>query len=218
MSLLNVGFYRTGLFWDGRINTLEEQALLPIEDPIELHDDWDGVVEEFRAHELYPELFRKAFGIDDRTEITKELAAKALAQFERIMISSGNSKFDRVLRGEAFFTIDELNGYDMFFDNVATLPDAECGHCHNVPLMTTNEYENNGLIEAATLNDFKDIGHGAVTGDPFDNGTFRVPTLRNISLTAPYMHDGRFATLEDRKRVEEGKRVDKSGRRINKKK
>lgn len=197
MSLLNIGFNREGFFWDGRSSTLEEQALLPVEDPIELHDDWEGVEEEFRAHELYPELFRKAFGISDRSEISKELAGKAIAQFERILIGSGNSKFDRVLRGEAFFTPDELNGYDMYFDNVATLPDAECGHCHNVPLMTTNQYENNGLVAAETLQDFPDIGYGAVTGDPFDNGTFRIPTLRNISFTAPYMHDGRFETLEE---------------------
>lgn len=197
MTLLNIGFTREGLFWDGRTATLEEQALIPIEDEIELHDDWPGVVEEFRNHELYPELFRKAFGITDRAEISKELAAKAIAQFERTLIGSGNSKFDRVLRGEAFFTDDELNGYDMFFDNVATLPDAECGHCHNVPLMTTNEYENNGLDEVSDLNDFEDLGYGEVTGDPFDNGTFRTPTLRNISFTAPYMHDGRFETLEE---------------------
>lgn len=197
MSLLNIGFNKNGFFWDGRSGTLEEQALLPVEDPIELHDKWEGIEVEFKAHDLYPELFRKAFGIGDRSEITKELAGKAIAQFERTLIGSGNSKFDRVLRGQSFFTVDELNGYDMFFDNVATLPDAECGHCHNVPLMTTNEYENNGLDEAATLNDFPDLGYGVVTGDPFDNGTFRIPTLRNITLTAPYMHDGRFATLEE---------------------
>ncbi len=197
MSLLDLGFNENGFFWDGRSATLEEQALLPVEDPIELHDTWPNVVEKFKSHPDYPRMFRKAFGINDRQEITKELAGKALAQFERILISSGNSRYDRAIRGEVFFSNEELNGYEMFFDIGVNLPDAECGHCHNIPLFTTNEYTNNGLQEAATLNDFNDVGHGAVTGDPFDNGTFRIPTLRNITLSAPYMHDGRFETLEE---------------------
>jgi len=197
MSLLDVGFYFNGLFWDGRSGTLEEQALLPIEDPLEFHTTWPEVIDRLRQHPTYPEEFRKAFGIEDRSQISKDYAAFALAQFERIMISSGESKFDRFLRGEIFLNDAEYNGYLMYFDASPDLPDAECAHCHGLPLLTTNEYLNNGINEAATFEDFADLGRGAVTGDPVDNGRFRVPTLRNIAHSAPYMHDGRFKTLEE---------------------
>ena len=197
MSLLNVGYNDKGFFWDGRSTTLEEQALMPVEDPIELHADWGDVVAKIRKHSSYPAEFRKAFGIKDRKEITKELVAKALAQFERTLVSSGNSKFDRAFRGETFLTPAELNGMDMFFDQSDVLPDAECGHCHNKPLFTTNKYINNGIDLANDLNDFEDWGYGAITGKKSDNGKFKIPSLRNIALTAPYMHDGRFNTLEE---------------------
>jgi len=110
MALFNVGYYTKGLFWDGSAVTLEEQALLPVEDPVELHHNWADVVDDLRQQEPYPELFRKAFGIDNTTGITKELAAKAIAQFERTIIS-GNSKYDRVIRGEEFFEDEEFNGW-----------------------------------------------------------------------------------------------------------
>ncbi len=199
MSLINSGFFTTGLFWDGRVMTLEEQALLPVEDPIELHHTWPEVINDLQESELYQRLFREAFGITSTSEITKELAAKAIAQFERILVS-GNSKFDKVLRNQTAFTDEELNGFNMYFD-VETFgfetPDAECLHCHSAPLMTSGEYLNNRLTPAETLEDFADLGRGAVTGVPFDNGRFRAPSLRNIALTAPYMHDGRFQTLRE---------------------
>jgi len=197
MSLLNVGFYYDGLFWDGRSATLEGQALLPVEDPVELHATWPEVVDRLRSHPTYPEDFRKAFGIKNKSEISRDYAAFAMAQFERIMISSGNSKFDRFLRGEIFLDDDEYNGYLMFFDDSPDLPDAECAHCHALPLFTTNEYLNNGLDNSADFEGFSDMGRGEVTGDMTDNGRFRVPTLRNIAFSAPYMHDGRFETLEE---------------------
>ncbi len=198
MTLLNIGFSNTGLFWDGRVNTLEEQALLPVEDPIELHDTWPNVESKLRRHADYPTLFRKAFGIEKEEEITRALAVKALAQFERIMISSGNSKYDRVINGTDVFSDLELDGHDIFFDvNEDVTKHAECGHCHNAPLFTTNEFFNNGLDEVVTLNDFTDLGKGELSNKLFDNGTFKVPTLRNIEFSAPYMHDGRFATLDE---------------------
>lgn len=197
MSLVNLGFNKNGFFWDGRAATLEEQALIPVEDPIEMHNNWDTLVEKIKLHQEYPVLFRKAFGIETEAEINKELVAKAIAQFERTLISSGDSKFDRVKRGEAEFTPDELIGFDLFFDISPEYKDAECAHCHNVPLMTTNEYFNNGITEAYDLSDFKDKGLGEVTGDSIDIGKFKAPTLRNIEMTAPYMHDGRFKTLEE---------------------
>lgn len=196
MSLMNVGYFSKGLFWDGRVETLEEQALLPVEDPIELHNDWEAVEEKLKKHNDYPTRFRKAFGINNAGEITKELAVKAIAQFERSLVSA-NSKYDQVIRGEAFFEEEELNGFELFFDVPNNLPDAECGHCHNAPLFTVNQYFNNGIDSVTSLTDFKDKGLGAITNNPFDNGKFRAPSLRNIALTAPYMHDGRFETLEE---------------------
>lgn len=196
MSLINAGYFTKGLFWDGRIQTLEEQALLPVEDVNELHNDWETVIEKLQKHSDYPTRFRQAFGINNTSEITKELAAKALAQFERSLVSA-NSKYDQVIRGEAFFTDEELGGFEIFFDEPNDLPDAECGHCHNAPLFTVNQYFNNGLDKVSSLEDFKDKGLGDITNNPFDNGKFRAPSLRNIALTAPYMHDGRFQTLEE---------------------
>lgn len=197
MSLLNVAYYDTGLFWDGRVQTLEEQALLPIEDPIEFHTTWPEVIEKLKRHEEYPTFFRKAFGIDYSDEITNILTASALAQFQSTFISSGNSKFDRWQRLEYFFTDDELAGYELFFDLNSDLPDAECGHCHNAPIFTTNEFFNNGIDAADDISDFVDPGFGMVTNDPTDYGKFRAPTLRNVTASAPYMHDGRFETLEE---------------------
>lgn len=198
MTLLNIGFHNTGLFWDGRVNTLEEQALLPIEDPLELNDTWTNVENKLQRSDRYPKLFREAFGISERTEITRELAVKALAQFERTLISSGNSKYDMVQAGLDVFTDQELDGFEIFFDiNPDQSLHAECGHCHNAPLFTTNEFFNNGLDAVNSLGDFPDLGRGKITNVAFDNGTFKVPTLRNIDLSAPFMHDGRFRTLDE---------------------
>lgn len=197
MSLVNVGFNYKGLFWDGRVSTLEEQALLPVEDPIELHNTWPEVEEKLATSSIYPVMFRAAFGIENNYEITKELTAKALAQFERTLIS-GNSRFDQIkYQNLDFFGDDELLGWDMFFDSPTAIKDAECAHCHNAPLFTDNEYFNNGIDSVVNLDEFPDLGLGAVTNFYYDNGTFRAPTLRNIELTAPYMHDGRFETLEE---------------------
>lgn len=197
MSLLNVGLHNRGLFWDGRVMTLEEQAALPIEDPNEMNNTWEEVIKRLSNHDLYPELFRKAFGVKNSKEISKDLATKAIAQFERIMVSSGNSKFDRVERGLDIYSDVELLGRDLFFDDNQEVPDAECNHCHSLPLITANDYFNNGLDEAVKLTDFKDLGRGAITGILADNGRFRTTTLRNIRHSGPYMHDGRFQTLEE---------------------
>lgn len=195
MSLANIGYVNTGLFWDGRVKTLEEQAFLPVEDPIELHSSWTKVVAKLQAHADYPTRFRKAFGIKNTAEITKELAIKAIAQFERTLISD-NARIDRIFRRADTITDDEYDGYILFF-NAAGAPDAQCGHCHSSPFYDSNDFFNNGLDAAATLTDFKDLGRGQFTKKLNDNGKFRAPSLRNIELTAPYMHDGRFKTLEE---------------------
>ena len=197
IGLVNVGFHYHGMFWDGRAHTLEEQALMPVEDPIEMGETWENVEEKLRRHPLYPTDFRKAFGIDNTSEINRDLAAKAMAQFQRTIISGGNTRYDRFIRGEIFLEENEYNGYLMFFDFDPTIPDAECGHCHNAPLFATNDYFNNGLQESADLFSFPDQGLGRVTGVASDNGKFKAPTLRNLVFTAPYMHDGRFSTLEE---------------------
>ncbi len=202
MMLFNIGYAYNGLFWDGRSPNLEDQALHPIEDINEMKESWPNVIGKLQNHNDYPRRFREAFGISDRDEITKELAAKALAQFQRTLIS-GNSRYDKnVIRGEGFPEDDEVNGQLMYFFETqggaaSGLEDAECAHCHNGFLLTSNQYFNNGLDEVASLNDFEDLGQGAVTGQTIDNGKFRAPSLRNIALTAPYMHDGRFNTLEE---------------------
>ncbi|MBL7826878.1 MAG: cytochrome C peroxidase [Saprospiraceae bacterium] len=199
MSLMNIAYATNGLFWDGRASSLEDQALKPVEDPIEMHNTWPNVIEKLKKHATYPTYFRKAFGIRSTGEITKELAAQAIAQFERTLISSGTSKFDRFLQGDVDALDDEeFDGKLMFFDEGASygLPDAQCFHCHGGLTLTGNQYFNNGLDSVASLDDFVDKGRGEVTGKQKNNGQFRTPTLRNIALTAPYMHDGRFTTLD----------------------
>lgn len=194
MSLVNIGFIKNGFFWDGRANSLEAQALEPIEDPMEMSDTWPNVISKLKVHPTYPKMFREAFGISDKDEITKELAAKAIAQFERTLISK-DAKYDLVQQGKAQFSDIELFGQKMFFDVDPDIPDAECSHCHNEPLSTSDDYFNNGMQFASDLNAFGDRGRGMVTGAVFDNGKFKATTLRNIFYTAPYMHDGSLATF-----------------------
>ena len=199
MAIVNLAYNNKGFFWDGRSATLEDQALLPVEDHTELNENWDNVVEKFKQHDSYPLMFRKAFGIERKSEITKELAAKAIAQFERTLLSY-QSRFDQVVWENLDWPTDaEQRGRDLFFVEFAgnNQEHPGCSHCHGSSLFTENNYFNNGLDSVATLNDFADYGLGEVTGNIYDNGKFRAPTLRNIALTAPYMHDGRFATLEE---------------------
>ncbi len=193
-SLVNVGYYYKGLFWDGRVITLEAQSLHPVIDSVEMGHTWDRVEQILQQHPDYPVLFRKAFGVEYKKQITRELVGKALAQFQRTLISK-NSKFDQVQRGEAEFTDAERRGFTIFFDTSMVMAQAECSHCHMDPLFTTLAYENNGVQVADGLN-YPDQGRGAITGNRYDNGKFKVPSLVNIALTAPYMHDGRFRTLE----------------------
>lgn len=199
MSLLNIAYATNGLFWDGRSPRLEDQALRPVEDPIELHATWPNVVERLKKHAFYPKFFREAFGISKSSEITKELAAKALAQFERILISSGQSKYDLNKLDPFLFDDDENRGLDIFRNTSQTIPDGGCFHCHDGgDLFSSNDYFNNGIEKnVADYTQFPDKGRGAFTGNTVDNGMFRAPGLRNIMLSAPYMHDGRFKTIEE---------------------
>jgi cytochrome c peroxidase len=199
MPIFNLAYTDAGFFWDGRSATLEEQAILPVEDHTELNENWENVVRKLSEHEDYPKMFRAAFGIERTDEITKELATKAIAQFERSIISF-NSRFDRIVQyNDGWFTEAEKRGRDLFFvePNSQDGTHPGCSHCHVGTNLTNNLFMNNGLTDVDELTDFPDLGLGAVTNNVFDNGKFKVPSLRNIELTAPYMHDGRFATLEE---------------------
>lgn len=182
MAVINIG-WMSELFWDGRSNGIEDQALEPVPNPIEMHLAWPEAMLKLNQHSEYPDLFFKAFGTRD---IDSMSVVKAIAQFERTMISS-NSKWDRYLRGEVSLTQAEAQGFEIFFTEKG-----DCFHCHATILFTDNLPHNNGLDES-----FNDLGYGAVTKNPNDNGKFKTPTLRNISFSAPYMHDGRFETLEE---------------------
>jgi len=200
MSLVNLAFNANGFNWDGSQAKLWEQAIHPVENILEMDEDWERVLERLRASEDYPGRFRAAFGIDNVQQITRELAVKAIGQFERTIISA-DSHYDRVVyKNTAFFTEQEQLGADSLFfvENVPPgVLHPGCGHCHNQPSFGDNQFKNNGLDDVASLDDFTDKGFGEVSGSRFDNGKFRTPTLRNIALTAPYMHDGRFSTLEE---------------------
>jgi cytochrome c peroxidase len=197
MSLVNIGFSKNGLFWDGRSKTLEAQAALPVEDAIELNANWTEIEKKLRLHKIYPTLFRKAFGISNKTEITKELATKAIAQFERTIVSS-DSKYDKFLRGEVILSDEEYQGYLLYFDIQGDgIPDAQCNHCHPLDLAGGDGFFNNGLQNAPTLADFNDLGRGRFTASISDNGKFKAATLRNIMQTGPYMHDGSLKMIDD---------------------
>ena len=179
--------YDENFFWDGRSFGLEGQALEPVKNPIEMHNTWVSAMESLQSHPDYPTLFSQALGT---STIDSILVTKAIAQFERTLIS-GNSRFDKHLLGTLTLTPQEINGFDIFMDETK----GDCFHCHgnaNNPLWTDNIFHNNGLDAVIA-----DVGLGAVTGNPADNGKFKSPSLRNLQFTAPYMHDGRFATLDD---------------------
>jgi cytochrome c peroxidase len=188
MPLFNLAWNFDERFaWDGKELSLERQAFEPVRNPIEMHSNWQTVATKLKNHSTYPTLFKQAFG---NVEIDSVLVTKALAQFERILIS-GESRFDKHLRNEITLTTEETNGFNVFMDEAK----GDCFHCHgsnNNPLWTDNIFHNNGLDAT-----FSDLGLGAVTGDPNDNGKFKSPSLRNLAFTAPYMHDGRFATLDE---------------------
>jgi cytochrome c peroxidase len=188
MPLFNLAWNFNDKFaWDGKELSLERQALEPVRNPIEMHSSWSNVALRLQQDQEYPTMFLNAFGTE---RIDSTLVTKAIAQFERTLIS-GNAKFDQYLLGNTSLSQQELNGFTIFMSE----DKGDCFHCHgsdNNPLWTDNDFHNNGLDTS-----FNDLGLGAVTGDPDDNGKFKSPSLRNLVYTAPYMHDGRFSTLEE---------------------
>ena len=182
MSIANLA-WAPSLFWDGRAATLEAQVLMPVADAVEMGETWDNVEGKLRRHAGYPALFEAAF---PGQPITRDHVARAIAQYERTLLS-GESRYDRFLRGEVGFSDAELAG-----ERVFNSERGDCFHCHGTVLLSDNRFHNNGLDADPT-----DAGRAGVTGAETDRGRFRTPTLRNIELTPPYMHDGRFATLEE---------------------
>lgn len=188
MPLFNLAWNFGDRFtWSGKELGLERQAFEPVSNPIEMHANWQNVASKLQQDSEYPALFLHVFGT---SQIDSVLVTKAIAQFERTLIS-GNSKFDQYLQGNTQLTSQELNGFNIFMAETK----GDCFHCHGSesnPLWTDNDFHNNGLDAS-----FTDLGLGGVTGDPNDYGKFRTPSLRNLEFTAPYMHDGRFVTLDE---------------------
>lgn len=188
LPLINLIWNRGTYGWNGSVPSIEEDILGVFTDPNEFNSTYEKVENAIKNIPGYPELFKKAFGTE---EVTVDRIAKAIAQFVRTLISA-NSKFDKYLRGEVQLSASELKGFVLF----TTEEGADCFHCHGGsgnPLFTTNLFYNNGKDSI-----FTDPGDRyAITGDPMDHGAYKATTLRNIEFTAPYMHDGRFNTLDE---------------------
>jgi len=180
-AIQNLAWYNS-FMWDGGILDLDLQPIAPITNPVEMGDTLLAVLKKLNAHPEYPALFKKAFGSNT---ITTSLLMKALSQF-MLMLVSADSKYDKVIRKEGMvFTPEEQNGYTVFKE--------KCGSCHKEPLFTDFSFRNNGLSPA----DEPDEGRSLVSVDSTDQFRFKVPSLRNLGFTFPYMHDGRFYTLDE---------------------
>lgn len=184
MAILNTRFsFR--YFWDQRATGLEQQVMMPIMNSVEMGTDTNELPARLATLSYYPGLFEKAFGT---SEITNTRIAYALAQFVR-SINSWNSRYDEgLLNNFSGFSQMENDGRTYFMSG-----QFNCNHCHTTNNFYTTQALNNGIDAFPP----PDSGRAVITGDPADVGKFKVPTLRNIALTAPYMHDGRFATLEE---------------------
>jgi cytochrome c peroxidase len=177
--LMNLA-WSNSFMWDGSVHHLDVQALAPISAHDEMDETMEGVVRKLGAAPEYPALFAAAFG---SAEPTGEHTLKAISTFLCTLVSS-DSKYDKVQRGEAVFNEWETHGYALF--------KTHCASCHREPLFTNGSFENNGLPVDTTLND---VGRMKISGQESDRQKFKVPTLRNVEVSYPYMHDGRFKNL-----------------------
>lgn len=188
-SLWNVGFLKN-LFWDGRAHSLEQQVLGPLFSPIEMDNTKQGLESDLNRQRAYRTLFADAFSLKGSQRITTAMIIRALAAFESSLVSV-NSAYDRYAHGDdQALTERQKHGYALF-RGVAL----GCSECHTPPLFTNDEIEVTGVPNAAALP--FDAGAGEVTKQAALRGGFKTPTLRNVSLTAPYMHAGQFGTLRD---------------------
>ena len=178
-ALINLA-WNSSFMWDGAVNNLEVQALAPMSNPTEMNETIGHVADKMKHTTIYPKLFYKAFG---DSAINGERVLKCITQFMLSLVSC-HSKYDSVMEKQAKFTQQEERGYLLFKKN--------CSSCHKEPLFTNDKFENNGLPINKTLND---VGRMLITHDSANYLQFRVPTLRNIQISYPYMHDGRFSNL-----------------------
>ncbi len=172
--------FRDAYMWDGGVNNLEVQPINPITNPIEMNEKLIDVVAKLQRNPEYEKLFKMAFG---DTLISSERLLKSLTQFTGLMISA-DSRYDKYKRGEDTLSKSEISGMKIFGER--------CANCHSGELFSDNSYRSNGLKPDTSL---KDLGRSAITGSATDNYKFKVPSLRNVEMTYPYMHDGRFRNL-----------------------
>ncbi|MEQ8470412.1 MAG: cytochrome c peroxidase [Marinoscillum sp.] len=178
-QIANLAFMKN-FFWDGGVIHVDFIPLNAIENPKEMDEKPTEVIKKLQTDTKYPELFQQAFGTP---EITTPRMLHALSQFMVMMVSS-NSAYDKYLLGQEALTQEELKGLELF--------DEKCSSCHSGVLFTDQTFRNNGLDS-----EFTDLGRGVITEKDDDYGKFKVPNLRNVELTAPYMHDGRFESLAE---------------------
>ncbi len=178
-SIANMA-WSPSFMWDGGINHIEVMPIAPLTNPVEMNETLANIVAKLQQSDKYKKLFKEAYGTE---EVTDQKVLKALTQY-MMMIISNNSKYDQVKRGEATFTAAEQQGYELF--------QQKCSQCHTEPLFTDYSFRNNGLDQS-----FSDNGRFLITQNENDKGKFKVPSLRNVALTYPYMHDGRYYTLND---------------------
>lgn len=187
-ALINLAWANNGLFWDGGSTNLESQAFGPLTNADEMHQNLTELEHELKQVPNYVKQFKLVFN----SEIKSAHVVKALAQFQRTLVS-GNSKYDQYIRKESgvSLTVEELSGLN--------LVNLKCRSCHIGELFTDNSYHNNGIDNDFSNTDLDGLYQGRfrVTFNPFDMGKFKTPTLRNIMLTAPYMHDGRFKNIDE---------------------
>lgn len=182
VSALQNLVWNKNFMWDGGINHIEVQPIAPLTNRVEMAETLEGIIGKLKARPDYQKAFYKAF--NDST-ITTERIMKSLTQFMGLMISA-NSRYDKYIAGKETFTQSEKNGLSLFR--------SKCASCHKEPLFTDHSFRNNGITPNPLLND---KGRAIITANEADNYTFRVPSLRNVELTYPYMHDGRFRNLTE---------------------
>ncbi len=190
IPLINLA-WAPSFFWDGRASTLRQQVLMPIQDAHEMQESLPRVIAKLEKDKALAADFARAFGSPG---ITQERLAMALEQFALTLVAQ-DSKFDRAVRKQAELTPEEKRGLELFvteFDPARGLRGADCFHCHGGTLFTDHKFASNGLDPSPL-----DAGRSEVTKNEADRGKFKTPSLRNVALTAPYMHDGRFRTLEE---------------------
>lgn len=173
--------WQSSYFWDGGVHNIDLIALNPIKNPVEMDEDPAKVIEKLNAHPEYPSLFKKAFGT---SQITSKEFLQAMSQFMAMLISA-DSKYDQFMKGSATFSLDETTGYALFKD--------KCASCHSGELFSDFSFRNNGLTADFT----NDQGRYDVSLKEEDIGKFKVPSLRNIAKTGPYMHSGKFTKLSE---------------------